>query len=95
MFNKNDFRFADKIDDLISEFENSSDPQQKKMATYAKQMRRSHKEIANALTHFQESMDYLRVCIKYLLFDLEATKREKDRLRNLLLEQEDEDYDSN
>ena len=33
---------------------------------------------------FQGSIDFLRLRIKYLLFDLEATRRESQRLRKLL-----------
>ena len=29
----------------------------------------------------QESLDYLRLSVKYLVFDLEATRRENDYLR--------------
>jgi len=36
----------------------------------------------------QETIDYLRVCIKYNVFDLEATKRENEYLRKLLEENE-------
>ena len=32
----------------------------------------------------QESLDYLRLSIKYLVFDLEATRRENQYLRKLL-----------
>ncbi len=31
-----------------------------------------------------ESLDYLRISIKYLLFDLEATRRENANLKKLL-----------
>ena len=32
----------------------------------------------------QESLDHLRLSVKYLVFDLEATRRENDYLRKLL-----------
>lgn len=32
----------------------------------------------------QESLDYLQVCVKYTLFDLEATRRENEALKKLL-----------
>jgi len=35
----------------------------------------------------QESIDFLRLSIKYLLFDLEATRRENTYLRKMLEEQ--------
>ena len=34
----------------------------------------------------QDSLDYLRLAIKYLVFDLEATRRENDQLRAMLAE---------
>ena len=34
----------------------------------------------------QESLDYLRLSIKYLVFDLEATRRENGYLRRMLEE---------
>ena len=38
------------------------------------------------ITHLQNSLDHLRLAIKYLTFDLEATKRENRMLRRLLEE---------
>ncbi len=38
------------------------------------------------INSLQESLDYLRVCIKYQVFDLEATRRENEYLRKLLEE---------
>jgi hypothetical protein len=32
----------------------------------------------------QESIDFVRLSIKYMLFDLEATRRENQELRRLL-----------
>ena len=33
-----------------------------------------------------DSIDYLRACVKYLIFDLEATKRERKFLENIVRE---------
>jgi len=63
----------DKLNELVKEFGEAVDPQHRKLANLAKQAQ------AN-----QESLDYLRVCIKYQLFDLEATRRENAYLRKLL-----------
>jgi hypothetical protein len=38
------------------------------------------------VSSLQESIDFLRLSIKYLLFDLEATKRENAQLRKMLEE---------
>jgi len=37
----------------------------------------------------ESSLDFLRVCIKYMRFDLESTRRENRYLRKLLEEQEE------
>ena len=41
-------------------------------------------KLRTALDNLQSSMDWLRVSVKYLVFDLEATKRDNERLRGLL-----------
>ena len=41
-------------------------------------------KVRSALDNLQSSMDWLRVSVKYLVFDLEATKRDNERLRSLL-----------
>lgn len=38
----------------------------------------------------QDAVDQLQLDVKYLLFDLEATRRERDELRDLIEEIEDE-----
>lgn len=35
----------------------------------------------------EDSLDFLRLNVKYLLFDLEATRRENEHLRQLLKEE--------
>ncbi|MAV55677.1 MAG: hypothetical protein CMJ28_06955 [Phycisphaerae bacterium] len=43
-----------------------------------------NEKIRTAIENLQGSMDWLRVSVKYLVFDLEATKRDNERLRELL-----------
>ncbi len=43
-----------------------------------------NEKVRTALDNLQSSMDWLRVSVKYLVFDLEATKRDNERLRGLL-----------
>ena len=46
----------------------------------------SRKRLEDSVNNLQESLDYLRICIKYQLFDLEATRRENKYLRKMLEE---------
>jgi len=78
----------DKLNELVREFGGMTNPQHKKLAILAKQARDSHKRLQKSINSLQESLDYLRVCINYQLFDLEATRRENKYLRDMLEEKE-------
>ncbi|MBG81239.1 MAG: hypothetical protein MK089_11840 [Phycisphaerales bacterium] len=41
-------------------------------------------ELSKAVDELQDSIDFLRLSVKYLMFDLEATRRENAYLRRLL-----------
>ena len=81
-------RLENKLNELVKEFGGMVDPQHRKLAMLAKQARDSHKRLQKSINGLQESLDYLRVCIKYQLFDLEATRRENKYLRDMLEEKE-------
>jgi len=73
-----------RLQELVAEFSASKDPKQNKLAELAKQAEDNHKKLQASVDSLQESLDYLRVCIKYQVFDLEATRRENKYLRKLL-----------
>lgn len=81
-------RLENKLNELVKEFGGMVDPQHRKLAMLAKQAQDSHKRLQKSINSLQESLDYLRVCIKYQLFDLEATRRENKYLRDMLEEKE-------
>ena len=76
----------DKLNELVKEFGEGADPQNRKLAKLAKQAQANRKKLESSINSLQESLDYLRVCIKYQVFDLEATRRENQYLRKLLEE---------
>ena len=76
--------FEEKLNELVSEIGSIPLPQRKKLIVLAKKTRDCHKQLKKSVSNLQESLDYLRVSIKYLLFDLEATRRENSYLRKLL-----------
>jgi hypothetical protein len=78
----------DKLNELVNQFGGTTDPRYKKLAMLARQARESHKRLQRSVDGLQESLDYLRICIKYQLFDLEATRRENKYLRKLLEEKD-------
>ena len=74
----------EKLNELVKEFGGSTDPKSMKLAMLARQARDNHKKLQKSVNSLQESLDYLRVCIKYILFDLEATRRENKILRKMV-----------
>lgn len=46
-------------------------------------------EIRKALLTVTESMEAVRLALKYIVFDLEATRRERDELRMILEDRND------
>ncbi|MDP7069850.1 MAG: hypothetical protein QF561_00705 [Phycisphaerales bacterium] len=46
-------------------------------------------EVTQCLQSLAHSIDSMRLCVKYLVFDLEATRRENECLRRMLSETED------
>ena len=42
------------------------------------------RELSRAMDELNESIDFMRLSVKYLMFDLEATRRENAYLRRLL-----------
>jgi len=80
-----------KLNELVKELGGATDPQHEKLAELAKQAQASRKKLENSINSLQESLDYLRVCIKYQLFDLEATRRENQYLKKMIEEQQQGD----
>ncbi len=80
----------EKLNELVREFGGSIDPRHIKLATLAKHAQDNHKRLQKSVSSLHESLDYLRICIKYQLFDLEATRRENKCLRKLLNERKEE-----
>ena len=76
----------DKLNELVKEFGETANPQHTKLAKLAKEAKANRKKLEKSINSLQESLDYLRVCIKYQVFDLEATRRENAYLRKLLEE---------
>ncbi len=50
----------------------------------AEEAKRRRACLATSIAQLQESLDHLRLSVKYLVFDLEATRRENGYLRKLI-----------
>lgn len=58
--------------------------ERERLRALADQTRARHEHLRKSVSSLQESIDFLRLWIKYLLFDLEATRRENAYLRKML-----------
>ncbi|MEM9415700.1 MAG: hypothetical protein AAGA29_09525 [Planctomycetota bacterium] len=76
--------FQTKLAGLMSEISTLPKAERDKLASLAQQTRDRHAQMKKTVNDLQESMDYLRLSIKYLVFDLEATRRENKYLREMI-----------
>ena len=82
--------FQRKLTELAKEIGNLPEEDRSKLEALTRQTKERHAKLKQTVSSLQESLDYLRLSIKYLLFDLEATRRENGYLRKML-EDQDED----
>ena len=76
--------FQRKLAELMGEISTLPKTERDKLTALAAQTKQRHHKLRKTVTDLQESLDYLRVAIKYLVFDLEATRRENRYLREML-----------
>lgn len=76
--------FQTKLAKLMGEINTLPAAEREKLAKLAEQTQDRHVKMKKSMSDLQESLDYLRLSIKYLVFDLEATRRENQYLRDML-----------
>jgi len=76
--------FQARLGQLLTEIESLPAPERTRLEEMAQETRKRHTQMRKTITELQESLDYLRLSVKYLVFDLEATRRENQFLRKLL-----------
>jgi len=80
----NEQEFQQKLCELISQIDQLPSGQRDQLLQLAEQTKSRHEKIRQTVKDLQESLDYLRLSVKYLVFDLEATRRENQYLRKML-----------
>lgn len=80
--------FQTKLASLMGEISTLPKAEREKLARLADQTRERHDKMKKNMSELQESLDYLRLSIKYLVFDLEATRRENQYLRDMMNKQD-------
>jgi len=80
----NEETFQRKLSELIAEIGTLPAGERDKLELMAEQTRERHRQLKDTVNSLQESIDFVRLSIKYMLFDLEATRRENQQLRKML-----------
>lgn len=76
--------FQSKLAELMGEISTLPKAEREKLTNLAAQTQKRHQKLRKTVSDLQESLDYLRVAIKYIVFDLEATRRENRYLRDMI-----------
>ena len=76
--------FQKRLAELLSEIATLPASERSKLELLVADTKKRHEQLKASAAGVQENLDYLRVAIKYLLFDLEATRRENSYLRKML-----------
>lgn len=76
--------FQSRLNQLLSQIDTLPESDRPKLAQLASETNSRHQRMKKTITELQDSLDHLRLSVKYLVFDLEATRRENKYLRNML-----------
>ncbi len=83
--------FQTKFTELMKKIKQLPEQDRPTLERLAEEARCRRERIQSSVAELQESLDYLRLTIKYLVFDLEATRRENSYLRKLVEQANRED----
>ena len=76
--------FREKLFELMKDIDGVTTPKKDKIIRLSKKTQKGHDVLQKKLGNLQQSLDSLRLGLKYLIFDLEATRRENNELRKRL-----------
>ena len=79
--------FHEKLLDLIEQIKRFPETKRESLEMLAGELGKKYEDLRKSLVMLQDTLDSLRLNVKYLLFDLEATKKENIALRKKLEEQ--------
>jgi len=79
-----------RLAELMKEISTLPAGEREKLEQLAKETQERHQQLRQSINGLQESLDWLRLSVKYLIFDLEATRRENAYLRKMLEKSEND-----
>lgn len=76
--------FQTRFTEILNKIRELPADDRERLENLAHETRDRRERLKGAINELQESMDYLRLSVKYLVFDLEATRRENAYLRRMI-----------
>ena len=76
--------FTAKLNHFMSDVQDGSAAGQQQINELTRAALERQEKLKQTVGTLQDSLDHLRLSVKYLVFDLEATRRENQYLRKLL-----------
>lgn len=76
--------FQTRLSDLVAQINKLPAEDRPGLERLVSETQDRHLRMKKTLGELQDSLDHLRLTVKYLVFDLEATRRENKFLRNLI-----------
>lgn len=86
----NDRAFEEQLKEVLGQLDSLPSEDRERVERFASALRGHQERMRQTLGELQDSLDHLRLSVKYLVFDLEATRRENQYLRRLIESQERE-----
>ena len=83
-----DRNFQQKLSELVNEIDRLPSDEKKRLNNIADEAKARQARMKKMISTLTENLDYLRLSVKYLVFDLEATRRENKYLRDMLEKQQ-------
>lgn len=84
--------FQEKMTEIMNRIRELPESERGRAEQASEAVAERRERISKSVGELQESLDYLRLSVKYLIFDLEATRRENAYLRKMI-EQSNRDAD--
>jgi len=81
--------FETRLNELLNEINDLPVERSKKLLSLAQKAKMYNEKLQKSTETLHDSLDHLRLTVKYLLFDLEATRRENQYLRKMLEKSEE------
>ncbi len=79
-----DETFLTRLAELNAKIETLPEANRAPLVALVEETRRRHEELKRSFAHIHDALGEWRLGMKYVLFDYEATRRERDELRRRL-----------